>query len=408
MKEFYLRDTCRLCGSHNLQLALPLQPSPLCDAYLQEKKEQAFYPLDLYLCNDCGFVQINTIVNPEVIYRDYIYVTTSSLGLLKHFQNYADEVCTQLEFSEGKFVIDIGSNDGTLLRFFQAKGHRVLGVEPSVKTAYDATTKGIETLPEFFNPTLSKKITAQYGSADLVTINNLFANIDNLEEFTDGISQLLGKDGVLVIESSYLLDMIDNMVFDFIYHEHLSYFSILPLMKFFDKFDMHLIDVQEVATKGGSLRYYWAKKVSKWSVAPRVQTFIERELQACTGVSLFKEFESKIKSVKDELIDYLNSNSFARVVGYGASATSTTLISNFQLHSYLNYLVDDNPSKVGTYSPGYHIPVHASSKLNEDKPDLLIILAWRYKDKILDRLRKIGYENCSIVIPLPAFRTDTL
>jgi len=405
MKEFYFRDSCRLCCSHNLQLALPLKPSSLCDAYVQEKKEQISYPLDLYFCNDCGFAQINTIVNPEIIYRDYIYVTTSSLGLSKHFQGYAEEVCTQLKFANSKFVVDVGSNDGTLLSFFKAQGHRVLGIEPSAKTANDTTQKGIDTLAEFFDLALSQKITSQYGFADLITINNLFANIDDLEEFTHGVSQLLAKDGVLVIESSYLLDMIDNMVFDFIYHEHLSYFSILPLIKFFEKFGMHLINVQEVPTKGGSLRYYWAKKASKWSAGSRVQAFIEREQKASICMDTFQEFESRIKSEKDKLIDYLNSNSFDRVVGYGASATSTTLISHFELHNYLSYLVDDNPGKIGTYSPGYHIPVYDSSKLNEDKPDLVIILAWRYKDEIMKRLKELGYVNQTIIIPLPEFRT---
>lgn len=408
MNDFYLRDTCRLCSSHDLDLALPLKASPVCDAYLQQNKKQEFYPLDLYLCNNCGFVQINAVINPEIIYRDYIYVTSGSMGLNHHFRNYVHDVCAYLNLENSKLVIDIGSNDGTLLRFFKEKNHKVLGIEPSVKTAEDATKSGIETLPEFFDLSLCKEIISKYGYADIITINNLFANIDNLEEFVTAINQLLGKDGILIIESSYLLDMINNMVFDFIYHEHLSYFSILPLISFFKKFDMHLINLQQVSTKGGSLRYFWAKENSKWKINPKIKSFIKDEEEAKININTFKNFENQINFIKKSLIDYLKSNSFGKVVGYGASATSTTLISHFQLHDYLNYLVDDNSSKVGTYSPGYHIPVYSPNILDQENPDAILILAWRYKDQILQRLLNMKNINSAVILPLPNFQIINL
>ncbi|MEO0534987.1 MAG: class I SAM-dependent methyltransferase [Cyanobacteria bacterium P01_A01_bin.123] len=401
MPDFYLRDTCRLCGSHDLQLVLPLRDSPLCDAYVKEQKTQSFYPLNLHHCKNCGFVQIDTVVDPEIIYRDYIYVTTSSSGLNKHFDQYAKDVCQQLKLEPSKLVIDIGSNDGTLLRSFKAKGHKVLGVEPSVNTAHEATASGIETLPNFFSPELAAKIVDQYGFADVVTVNNLFANIDDLSEFTSGIEHVLGDGGVLIVESSYLLDMINNMVFDFIYHEHLSYFSILPLSKFFKKFGMHLIHLEKVPTKGGSLRYFWAKENSKWSVTSNVKVLTEREQAADINLKIFRDFQSRIDVVQEQLIGYLDAYSSHLIVGYGASATSTTLISHFQLNKYLTYLVDDNPGKVGTYSPGFHIPVCNSAELQRNTPDTIIILAWRYKDQILKRLPRSL--SSAILVPLPNF-----
>ena len=158
MKEFYTRNTCRLCDSDDLYLVLPLHKSPLCDAYIREKKRQNFYALDLFRCNRCGFVQINTIIHPEIIYRDYIYITTSSSGLRNHFKGYAEDVCSYLQLGKSNLIVDIGSNDGTLLVFFKDRGYQVLGVEPAVKIANDATAKSIETLPEYFDKNLSEKI----------------------------------------------------------------------------------------------------------------------------------------------------------------------------------------------------------------------------------------------------------
>ena len=291
MSNFYIKQDCRLCGSKNIEIVLPLQKSPLCDAYLERQRKQEFYDLNLCLCNECSFVQIDTVIDPETIYRDYIYVTKSSPGLQKHFKEYSADVCNFLNLNESNLTIDIGSNDGTLLSFFQQKGHNVLGIEPSKKAANSANENGIETLSEFFDKNLADLIVDQRGKASLITINNLFANVENLNEFVGNIDTLLDDDGVLVIESSYLLDMIDNMVFDFIYHEHLSYFSILPLVRFFEQFDMQLIHVHEVSTKGGSLRYYWARNSSKWRRSSNVEKLILRETKAKININKFKDYE---------------------------------------------------------------------------------------------------------------------
>jgi SAM-dependent methyltransferase len=387
-----------------IEVVLPLQNSPLCDAYLRQRKKQKFYSLDLCLCNECGFVQIDTVIDPEIIYRDYIYVTTSSPGLLKHFKKYALAVCDFLKLDNSKLTIDIGSNDGTLLNFFKQQGHKVLGIEPSIKAANSANENGIETLSEFFDIGLANVIVDQYGKASLITVNNLFANVDNLKEFVEAINVLLDSNGVLVIESSYLLDMIDNMVFDFIYHEHLSYFSILPLVRFFKQFDMQLIHVHEVGTKGGSLRYYWARSNSKWSPSLNVKELSLREVKAGINTEKFKDYETRIEAVKFQLLEFLEKHKEEKIVGYGASATSTTLISHFELHKYFSYLVDDNVDKVNTFSPGYHVPVYSPKKLINDKPDIIVILAWRFKGEIINKLDNIFYGN--VVVPLPYFSKE--
>jgi hypothetical protein len=400
MSDSYIRKSCRLCDSNNIKVVLPLQKSPLCDAYLELPKKQKFYNLNLCLCNECGFSQIDTVIDPEIIYRDYIYVTTSSPGLQAHFEKYALEVCNFLNLDKSKLTVDIGSNDGTLLKVFQKFNHNVLGIEPSVKAASSANENGIETLSEFFDIGLANAIVDQYGKASLITINNLFANVDNLNEFVEGINVLLDSNGVLVIESSYLLDMIDNMVFDFIYHEHLSYFSILPLVRFFKQFDMRLIHVNEVGTKGGSLRYYWARNNSKWNPSLNVKELSLREAKAGINTEKFKDYEARIETVKFQLLEFLEKHKEDKIVGYGASATSTTLITHFELQKYFSYLVDDNVDKVNTYSPGYHIPVHNFDRLKNEQPDVIIILAWRFKETIL---KKLSFFKGIIIVPLPTF-----
>jgi hypothetical protein len=199
--------------------------------------------------------------------------------------------------------------------------------------------------------------------------------------------------------------MIDNMVFDFIYHEHLSYFSILPLVRFFKQFDMQLIHVHEVGTKGGSLRYYWARNSSKWRVNFNVEKLKLREMNAEINFNKFKDYEKRIDNIRSELLDFLEENKGNKIVGYGASATSTTLISHFELHKYLAYLVDDNIDKVDTFSPGFHIPVYNIDRLKKDNPDIIIILAWRFRSEILN---KISFLKGVVVVPLPTLKKINL
>src|ERR1051326_1015695 len=254
----YRRKTCRLCGSRDLQLVLQLKPSPLADAYVPANRlsePQPTYPLDLFLCSDCGFSQLLDVVQPQAIYTDYIYETVSSLGLMEHFECYAREVLDKTGAKPGALVVDVGSNDGTLLKAFKARGMATLGVDPAREIARRATEAGVETWAEFMTPSLARRIKSERGPAAIVTANNVIANIDNLDQIAASIREVLAPDGVFVFESFYLGDLLRNMVFDFIYHEHISCFSVRPVELFFGRHGMELIDVDRVPTKGGSLRY---------------------------------------------------------------------------------------------------------------------------------------------------------
>ena len=405
--ELFQWDTCRLCGGNRLENVLPLTPTALCDAYVSAERineVQKIYPLALFLCRDCGYAHLPYVVDPKIIYRGYIYVTTSSLDLSEHFQSYSDEVLRRVNPAKEALVVDLGSNDGTLLRFFKGRGMRVLGVDPAKEIAKKATGSGVETIPEFFTAELARSMKDDYGLATIITINNLFANIDDLKGMTEGIRELLSPDGILIIESSYLGDMIQNMVFDFIYHEHLSYFSVKPLVRFFHRFGMELIDVEHVPTKGGSLRYYFQFKDGPRLVSSSVAEMITYEESLCLDqVETFKSFSKKIDDRKGQLLNCLCElrTQGKTIVGYGGSATSTTLIYHFGLGQMMDYIVDDNPAKQNTFSPGYHIPVLPSELLYERRPDYVLLLAWRYAEPIMKKHQAFLEQGGHFILPLP-------
>jgi len=404
---YYRRDTCRLCGSRNLDVALPLTPTPLADAYVpmeQGDVVQEVYPLDLYLCRDCGFSQLCDVIRADSIYVDYIYETKSSLGLVEHFRRYADAVLDRIGPPPGALVVDIGSNDGSLLQAFKERGMTVLGIDPAREIARDATAAGVETLAEFFTAGLSDQIRQERGAASIITANNIYANVDQLDEFTGAIRSLLKPDGVFIFESYYLADVIENMVFDFIYHEHLSSFSVNPLIGFFRRHGMELIDVERIATKGGSLRYTVQLAGGPRRVSPSVGELSTEETRCGLGnLETFKTFAASINTAKERLIALLGKikSDGGTIAGYGASATSTSLIYHFGLGSFLSYLVDEYSRKQNVLSPGLHLPVLEPQTLIERKTDYVVILAWRYFEPIVAKNRAFLDQGGHFIVPLP-------
>ena len=397
-----LRATsCRLCKSNDLKIVLELKDSALCDAYLSVEKSQTFYPLILNQCQICDFIQLGHVVPPEIIYEDYLYFTESSPGLDIHFKEYSDAVMTTLELEKNNLIVDIGSNDGTLLQYFKEHNQRVVGIEPSLSACALANAKNIKTYNGFFDQKFVTSILKTEGKVDLITINNLFANVVDLNNLLDNIDVLLADDGVLIIESSYLFSMLNNMVFDFIYHEHISYLSAKPLEKWFLKKGFKLFNVEIVNTKGGSLRYFVGKEKSRWKKRLCVKEIISMEAKGPDLEQKFYEFNHKINQIKFKSDNFLLDYRKKTIVGYGASATSTTLISHLELQKYLTYLVDDNLAKVDRFSPGYHIPVFNPERLVTEKPDLIIVLAWRFFDRIYPKIKGLGVP---IIIPLPNFK----
>jgi SAM-dependent methyltransferase len=377
--------TCRLCGSDRLRSELTLESSPICDAYSKTPTEQKRYELGLLRCLNCDFVQLSTVVDPEILYSNYIYLTSSSTGLDSHFSGYAKSVVEKLDLGSGSLVVDVGSNDGTLLQCFKEYGCSVVGIEPASHIAANANKNGIPTIAQYFNDSTVHNLLSEYGPVDLITVNNLFANVHDLDRFVAAACGALSDTGVLIIESSYLIDMMQNMVFDFIYHEHLSYFSIKPLIKFFGKYGLSLLDVEPVATKGGSLRYYWSRGKSEWEHSEQTIRIVDQEPEGIALDELFSQFREKIDDARSRLHEILEAFPQAKIAGYGASATSATLITHFGLDNRLDYLVDDNPSKISLFCPVNNLPVYESGLLEEDQPEIIVVLAWRYFREIVER-----------------------
>ena len=401
------RNDCRLCHSRNLELVLKLTPTPLADSYLRTKEVQPIFLLDLYLCRECGFAQLLDVVQPQHIYLDYIYETVSSLGLVEHFDNYAAEVLGRIHPPAGALVIDVGSNDGTLLKSYQKRGMKVLGVDPAREIVARATAAGVETLAEFLTVPVACRIRQERGPAAIVSANNVIANIDDLDEIAAAIRELLAPDGVFVFESYYLGDLVQNMVFDFIYHEHISSFAVKPVALFFQRHGLELVDVLRVPTKGGSLRYTIQLAGGPRKVAPIVGELLALEAQqGLDQPDMFRKFNTRIERAKSDTLAVLQKLKAEgkSVAGYGASATTTTLVYHFGMGGLIDYLVDDYPAKQGTFSPGLHLPVLPSEALYERRPAAVVVMAWRYYEPIMRRHQKYSAQGGKFIVPMPELK----
>jgi SAM-dependent methyltransferase len=402
---------CRLCNSKDIELALNLEPTPVADHYVTENElstSQPAYPLDLYLCNYCGHVQLGYVVDPNILFKDYVYTSSISTSLLKHFEISSSELIQLLELEKKDLVVDIGSNDGSFLNYFKNAGINVVGVDPAEDIAQIANDSGIETIAEFFTPSTADTIVNTKGRAKLVTANNVFAHADNMGEIADGIFNLLTEDGIFVFEVSYMVDIVENMLFDTVYHEHLCYHTIKPLDSFLLSHDLQLINVDRIESKGGSIRCQVQKKGGSRSRSKHVDELIEKEKREnYDQLICYKKFSDLISSKKNEVLKWIDrvTNSKKIIAGYGASATVTTLLHYFELDKCLEFLVDDNKQKQGTYSPGTHIPVFDSKEIYRKEIDEVIILAWNYSQPIMKNNLEFLKRGGTFVIPLPDLRS---
>lgn len=401
------RTTCRLCHGKNVELVMKLAPTPTADAYVPAarlKETQEYFPLDLFFCLDCSHVQLLDVVDPEILYGNYIYVTLTSLGLDSHFDQYAENVLKRIRPAPGSLVVEFGSNDGTLLRGFQKRGMKVLGIDPARDIAQQATAAGVETWPAYFTLDLAQKIKQERGAASVIAANNVIANIDVLDDVMRGIRTLLAPSGVFVFETGYLLDLVQNGVFDNIYHEHISYHSVKPFDIFFRKEGMELFHVDLVDTKGGSIRGMVQLAGGPHKVSPAVQELIGLEQKhALDSAQTYKDFSEMLARVKKDLRKLLQEQKTMgkRIAGYGASHSVTTLVHHFDIAEFLEFIVDDNPRKQNTFSPGHHIPVLAPQALYEKKPDLVVILPWRFAEPIMKKHTAFKAQGGHFIVPLP-------
>ncbi len=409
MNDAYVRrETCRLCGGAALATVMELTPTPPANAFVTAEattSPQATYPLDLNLCEGCGHVQLGVVVDPAVLFRDYVYVSGTSPTFVRHFERYAAALADRAGGLSEKLAIDIGSNDGTLLGFFQEQGARALGIDPAVEIAKAANAAGRETLAGFFTPDLARSIAAERGRAAVITANNVYAHADDLSAFTHGVRDLLADDGMFVFEVSYLADVIEKSLFDTIYHEHLSYHAVAPLTRFFGAHGLTLFHVERIDTHGGSLRCFVQHADGPYSTDPSVAAAVAREDAAgLQRAATFLAFAARVGGIKADLTRTLRSlkSSGARIAGYGAPAKATTLMYHFGFGTdVLDFIVDDSPLKQGLFSPGLHVPVLPSDQIAARGIDTVVILAWNFADAIKERLAAFREAGGTVLVPLP-------
>jgi SAM-dependent methyltransferase len=409
---FYVRHTCRLCHSDRQELVVPMAGIPIGTPNFQVPNASAddpvfrtAVPLELYLCRQCGHLQILHVGNPEIQYRHYVYTTSLSLGLREHFAGYANDVIKRYSLAPDSLIVELGSNDGSLLGFFRERGMRVLGVDPAVDIARRATEKGIETIADFFTDKVGDRIRQSHGAASVVIANNMIANVDNLDPLVSGVRDVLAEDGLFVFETQYGVDVTEKNLLDTVYHEHLSYFNIKPLTHFFARFGMAVIDVQHIETKGGSIRVT-VQRSGRSKPSPEVARFIAEEDRLGVDQSAYyAAYLRKIAAIRDELVaiaDACHARGQA-VAGYGVSVGTTTLLPQFGLENKIDFLVDDDPNKGKIMAgPGYDIPILPPAALYERKPAVVVVFAWRYVDPIRAKHARYFEEGGKFIVPLPS------
>ena len=402
------REDCRLCGGRRLTPVLSLAPTPPANAFVPAAlvgAEQERFPLDVAFCEDCGHVQLMDVVDPRVLFEHYVYVSGTSPVFVKHFGDYAAWMIGRFGLPKDGLALDVGSNDGTLLRFFKQAGLRVQGVDPAREIAEQATASGIPTINGFFGPELAATIRAEQGPAAVITGNNVFAHIDDLGGVMDGVRILLAEDGVLAFEVSYLVDVFENTLFDTIYHEHLDYHSVAPLIPFLAAHGLELIEAERVDSHGGSIRIVAQLAGGKRPVGASVAACVAEEKRlGLDQAATLKAFGSRIAEVGAELKGLLTGMKAEgkRIAGFGAPAKATTLMYHFGItKEVVDFIVDDSPLKQGLFSPGMHIPVVPSSAIAENKPDCLVVLAWNFAPSIIEKNPAFRDAGGRFVVPLP-------
>lgn len=396
---------CFICANNNLFNFLDLGCHPPSNAFIHKEdlsKPEEVYPLKPHFCESCGLVQLNHIVDPRKIFIDYVYNTSTNNSLKENFRILVGLIVKRFNLKNGDFAVDIGSNDGTLLSYYLPYGVKILGVDPSSVTKL-ALEKNIPTIVDFFSEMLAKDIVKRHGRAKIITATNVFAHVNKLRDFMSGVSALLEDDGVFITESQYLLDTITKLHYDLIYHEHLRYYSLKPLKLLFSHFGMEIFDVERIASHGGSIRVYAAKRGTR-PISDAVASAIQdEEKNGLYRKETFISFADKVMQNKSEVLKIVDDikKTGARIVGIGAPAKGNTLLNHYDMNAgVIDYLVEKSDLKIGTFAPGSHIPVVAEEKLFQEQPEYALLLSWNLAEELIPKIKRKGFAG-KFIIPMP-------
>ena len=408
MYQITKKKQCRLCGSKDLNKIFNLCVSPLANNLVTRNIDSLKvkkYPLNLMFCNKCNHVQLEHVVSSKKLYNNYLYMTGISQQFKYHFKNYVEKVLKLFSKVSPLQVLEIGSNDCTLLDYFKERKCITVGVEPA-QNLWSLTKNNHDIFNSFYNRSTNNKLLKKYKSFDVITANNVFAHIDDIQNVFLLLKNLMHNESLIIFEVSYLLDVIKKKLFDTIYHEHLDYHSVIPLIYFFKNMDLKIIDIERVDSHGGSIRVFVAKDTNSRIVKRKIiEKFIQHEVKlGINNKTTFVKFYEKIEKEKLKLKKFFRKTKNDLVYGYGASAKVVTLLNYYNLNDdNIKLIIDDSKIKQNKYIPGTKILITNSSILNTKPPKYIIIFAWNiYKDILfkLKNYKKINY----IIIPLPTFK----
>ena len=399
---------CRICHSKSLTKFLDLGFTPPADDFLSPERirePEVHYPLEVFICNNCSLVQIGSVVPPEILFqKDYPYEASITETGVKHFHSLAKEASSRFNHSSDDLVVDIGSNVGVLLQGFKNQSAEVLGIEPARNISEIAIKNGIETINDFFSEDLALKIVKERKKAKIVTGTNVVAHIDDHPSLVRALDILLDKEGVFIFEAPYLVDLIENLEYDTIYHEHLSYLSVKPMNTLFHNFGMEIFDVEKVAIHGGSLRYFVARE-NTYPISDNVNRFLELEkTKKIYEIDTLMNFAESVQCNRDELTWMLKSikHKGKRIAGVSAPAKGMTLLNYCKIGSEtLDFITEKSTLKIGRYTPGTHIPILPDSELVKQMPDYALLLAWNFADEIMKNLKDYKDAGGKFIIPIP-------
>jgi len=404
-----LHKPCRFCGSGRTRTFVDLGLSPLCETYpalADLNRGEVYYPLHVYVCEECFLVQLEEYERAENIFSDYAYFSSFSDSWLKHCETYCGLMKQRFGLNESSFVVEVASNDGYLLQYFVKYNVPVLGIEPAGNVAKVAEEKGVPTLVRFFGTELAKELVAQGQQADLILGNNVLAQVPDLNDFVEGLQIMLKPHGVLTLEFPHLLRLIEHNEFDTIYHEHFSYFSLLTTVKIMETHGLRVFDVEELSTHGGSLRIYACRAADQaHETRPAVKNLIaEEEAAGLASPQGYDSFARRVRETKFAFVEFLLKamREGKSVAGYGAPGKSATLLHYCGVgNDLIEYTVDRSPYKQGRFLPGNHIPIFHPDRIRETRPDYVVILPWNLKDEIMNHLRFIREWGGHFVVPIP-------
>ena len=404
-QRYKLKKICTLCKSNNLISVLNFGKTPLANSYPKNKKKEFFSPLTVVLCKTCGHSQLRELVNPSIMFSNYLYVSGTSNVLKKHFEDFAFKIIKKFNLKKKDFILDIACNDGTFLENFTKKKFiNVVGVEPAKNLRNLNKKKKIKINTFFFNYKKSFFLKKKYKRFKFISANNVCAHVPDLDNFFKGIKNILRDDGIFVFEVSYLLDVINKLTFDTIYHEHMSYHAIKPLIKFARKNNLQVFDFDLIKAQGGSIRIYISHIGSKKIEQKKIKKQISLEnKKGLFSETLFINYMKRISKQQNVLLKILNNFKHQKknIIGFGAPAKLTTFSYKFNINNKMvPFVVDDNHLKQNRYSPGKHIKIISYKELRKKNFDAIIVFAWNFAESIIKRIKK-DFKGKKIIIPFP-------